>query len=151
VYRFGAVILLAAVALDAVSAGDGAGSASAQTGAGRAVDVPQLPPPSPQARPSLLAPIVATGASAAVGGFAIGFFFAARSSARDAGATSSHAEYEALVEKTVDRKHASWVLGGIAGAGAIVSGVLWYRYASAPRIEVQASRSAAGVTVSGSW
>jgi len=39
----------------------------------------------------------------------------------------------------------------MAGAGAVISGILWYRYAAAPRVEVQASGTGAAITLSGRW
>ncbi|HEY5945967.1 MAG TPA: hypothetical protein VIV40_10780 [Kofleriaceae bacterium] len=145
-----------------VGAGSGSGSAgsaqgsaqgSADTGAGSgsAVVVVPPPPPPPVAHRSVLAPVIATGASIALGGVALGFFLAARSSANQAGDATDQTRYDELKQQAFDRQHMSWLFGGIAGAGAIVSGVLWYRYASAPHVEVQASGSGGGVAISGRW
>jgi hypothetical protein len=103
------------------------------------------------AKPSLVPPIVATAASAALGIVGVAYFRAALDSADQAGKTDDHARYDKLVDEVRSRQHRSWLFGGIAGMGAIASAVLWYRYASAPRIEVQATGSGGAITIGGRW
>ncbi len=112
---------------------------------------PVVPERPVAAERSAVAPIVATTASGAVGIGALVFFLAARDKANQAGAADDRESYDKLVGELKDRQRMSWVLGGVAGAGAIVSAVLWYRYASAPALEVQATGSGAAVSFSGRW
>jgi len=134
---------------DTGSASTGSGSATIETGSGSAV---VEPPPAPAiAKHSIVPPVVATGASVAVGVVALLYWRAALDSADKAGKTDDATAYGKLKEEARSRQHMSWLFGGIAGAGAIVSGVLWYRYASAPHVEVQASGSGAGIAISGRW
>ncbi len=124
-----------------------AGSADSGSAAGSLVAAP-TPAPS---RPSIVPPIVATAVSGGIGAVAVGYWLAARDRADQAGSESDHDAYDALVSDTRRYQHRSWIFGGIAGAGAIASAVLWYRYASAPRVEIQASGAGAGVAISGRW
>jgi hypothetical protein len=103
------------------------------------------------AKPSLLPPIIASVASVGAGVIGLGFFRAARQRAEEAGEATDETAYNKLVEQARSRQHISWVVGGLAGAGAIVSGILWYRYASAPRVEIQASGNGAAISLSGRW
>lgn len=112
---------------------------------------PLPPPPPPERRRSMVAPIVATAAAAGAGGAALGFFLAARGSADDAGKATDMVRYNELRDQAIDHQHISWGFAAAAGAAAIVSGVLWYRYASVPRVEVQASGSGAALSLSGRW
>jgi hypothetical protein len=108
------------------------------------------PSPAPS-RPSVVPPIVATALSGGVGAVALGYWLAARDRADQAGGEPVHEIYDSLVSDTRRYQRISWVLGGIAGVGAVASAVLWYRYASAPRVEIQATGSGAGVAISGRW
>lgn len=133
------------------SAATGAGSAqgagsAAETGSDTAAITPAL-----VHRPSMVAPIVATAASVGVGAAALGFYLGARSAAHDAGNATDTATYADLVDKAQLRQHVSWLLGGVAGAGAIVSGFLWYRYASTSHVEVQATGTGVALSLSGRW
>jgi hypothetical protein len=57
-----------------------------------------------------------------------------------AGSATVQADYDAARSSALSYQHASWVLGGLAGVGAIVSGVLWYSFAvTGPSIEVHAT------------
>jgi hypothetical protein len=138
-----------------VEAGSGSAQGSAQVpdaGSGSGVIEAPLPPPPPVARRSLIAPIIATTATVIAGGAALGFYLSAIDDANQAGKATERMEYDRLAESARDNQRISWVFGGIAGAGAIVSGVLWYRYSrSEPRVEVQATGDGAGVTLSGRW
>lgn len=113
--------------------------------------VEAMPAPRVRATRSIVPPIAATAASSIAGIVALGYFVAARDSADQAGKTDDRGSYDKLVDEAHDRQRMSWLLGGVAGVGAIASAVLWYRYASPPRVEVQASGTGAGVTFSGRW
>ena len=107
--------------------------------------------PQPSRTEKKTPPIVATTITVAVGAAALGTFLAARDKANQAGKTDDRDTYDKLVGETRDRQHLSWAFGGVAGAGAIISAVLWYRYSSAPKLEVQATGSGAAVSFSGRW
>ena len=133
----------------AAGSGSAQGSGSAETtetGSGSVTITP-----APLHRPSIVAPIVATAASVGVGAAALGFYLGARSAAQDAGKTGDSMKYADLVDKAQLRQHISWILGGVAGAGAIVSGFLWYRYASTSHVELQASGTGVALSLSGRW
>lgn len=115
------------------------------------VRAPSPPPSAPVAKRSMVAPIAATATTAVAGGFALGFFVAALGSADKAGKESDRARYDELKNEAVDRQHISWGFAAAAGAAAVVSGVLWYRYTRGPRIEVQASGTGAAVSFGGRW
>ncbi len=127
------------------------GSATVEAGTGAPITERPLPPPPLAAKRSMVAPIVVTAAAAGAGGAALGFFLAARGSADDAGKATDMVRYNELRDEAIDRQHISWGFAAAAGAAAIVSGVLWYRYASAPRVEVQATGSGAALSFSGRW
>ena len=44
-----------------------------------------------------------------------------------AGKTNDYTVYKSLRASTLDNKHYAWIAGGLAGVGAIASGLLWYR------------------------
>jgi hypothetical protein len=122
-------------------------------GSGSAVVI-EPPPPSPSpviAKRSLVAPLVATGATAALGGVALGFYLAAVSSANQAGKTDDRTQYTTLADRARSRQHMSWYFGAGAGVAAIIGGVLWYRYSRAPHVEVQATSSGGAISISGRW
>ena len=131
----------------ATAAGSAQGSGSAEEAGSGSVTIT----PVRVQRPSIVAPIIATAASVGLGGAALGFYLGARSAAQDAGKTGDTMKYADLVDKARGRQHISWVLGGVAGAGAIVTGFLWYRYASTSHVEVQASGSGVALSLSGRW
>jgi hypothetical protein len=122
-------------------AGSGSGSAI--------VEAPPPAPITPAPKRSVIAPVVATGASVVLGAAALGFYVTALDNADRAGKTSDRTEYNKLVDDARDNQKLSWVFAGAAGAGAVISGILWYRYASAPRVEVQASGSGGAITLGG--
>ncbi len=139
------------------SAANGSGSSvesgSASSGSGSDSAGGSLvtgPSPAPS-RPSVVPPIIATALSGGVGAVALGYWLAARDRADQAGGEPAHEIYDSLVSDSRRYQHTSWVFGGIAGVGAVASAVLWYRYASAPRVELQATGSGAGVAISGRW
>ncbi|HEY5923247.1 MAG TPA: hypothetical protein VIV11_16320 [Kofleriaceae bacterium] len=134
-----------------VGSGSAEGSATIEVGSGSAIEPPSPQPLPPIAKPSLLPPIVATTASAGLGILALGFYLAAVDKANAAGETGDRAVYEELVDQARSRQKMSWLFSGLAGAGAVVSGILWYRYAAAPTVEVQANGTGAAITLSGRW
>ncbi len=126
-------------------AGIGSGS-----GSGSAIVEPPPPAPiTPAPKRSVIAPVVATGASVVLGAAALGFYVTALDNADKAGKASDRTQYDKLVDDARSNQKLSWVFAGAAGAGAVISGILWYRYASAPRVEVQASGSGGAITLGG--
>jgi hypothetical protein len=132
---------------DVGSSGSGSGSGSASV---VVVAPPPMPPPR-VSRPSKLAPIIATSAAAALGGVGVVYYIAALGSADRAGMAVTEQAHDVLEDEAYTRQRIAWMFAAAAGAGAIVSGVLWYRYANAPHVEVQATGSGAAVTLSGRW
>jgi hypothetical protein len=122
---------------------------------GSAIVLEPPPPPPPQvttAKRSIVAPLVVSGATVGLGVAALGYYLAAVDWAEKAGEeTSDRMRYDDLVDKARSRQHMSWLFSGAATAGAVVSGILWYRYSSAPRVEVQATGSSTAITLSGRW
>lgn len=134
----------------------GADSGSAQgsaagSGAGPGSAIVEPPAAPVLAKRSLAPPIAATAVSFGLGGVALGFFLAARSSAQDAGEATTRTRYNELRDEARDHQHVSWAFAGGAAVAAVVSGVLWLRYTNPPRVEVQASGSGAAVTLGGRW
>jgi len=129
--------------------GSGSGSDASAAGSGSAIAAPQPPPP--PRKPSLVPPIVATAASVGLGVVGVGLFVNALDYADQAGKANTRPKYDDLVETARSRQHLSWVFGGVAGVGAVVSGILWYRYASAPHVEVLPTASGGAITLSGRW
>jgi hypothetical protein len=129
----------------------GSATGSADVGSGSADVIVESPPPPVIERRSIVPPLVVSGATIGIAGFALGFYMAALKSADDAGEASEQAVYNDARDKAIDRQHMSWAFGGVAAAGAIVSGILWYRYSSPPRVEVQATGTGAAVTLGGRW
>jgi hypothetical protein len=98
--------------------------------------------------PALLASILTGG----VGGIALGAYVHARSVARSAGSTTiDRAEYGRLADSAHSWQHASWALGGIAAAGAVVSTILWIRASQTYTIEVEPRAAGAAVSLTGSF
>jgi hypothetical protein len=123
----------------------------ADVGSGSAV-VEQPPPLAPTlAKRSIVPPVAATVVTVGLGGFALGFFLAARTKAEEAGNATTMALHEELANDARSYQYISWGVAAGAGVGAIVSGLLWVRYANPPRVEVQASGGGAAVTLTGRW
>lgn len=122
-----------------------------------AVPLPEAPPPEPPPpeprKHNIVAPLIASAATGAFGGLALGFYLAARSSASDANAKGiPSAEYADAVATTDTRQHISWVLGGVAGVAAITATVLWVRAIRSPSpVDVSLSHNSAGLSFSGRW
>jgi hypothetical protein len=123
----------------------------AGSGSAVVIEPPPPPPPPVTAKRSIVAPLVVSGVTVGLGVAALGYYLAAVDRANAAGKASDRQKYDALVDDARDRQHMSWLFSGAATAGAVVSGILWYRYASAPRVEVQASGSSAALTLGGRW
>ncbi|MBV8760655.1 MAG: hypothetical protein JO257_25405 [Deltaproteobacteria bacterium] len=89
--------------------------------------VPSPPPPPPPAHASRV-PAIAATAGTVVLGIAGGLLYLHALDLNDqAGATHDYPTYKSLRASTLDYKHLSWVAGGLAGVGAVASGLLWYR------------------------
>ncbi|CAN5836060.1 hypothetical protein BH11MYX2_BH11MYX2_20670 [soil metagenome] len=100
--------------------------------------------------PAIVASVVTIG----LGATAVVFYVSARSRIRDAGASDiTREQYNDIIDDAHGKQHLSWIAGGAAGAGAIVSGYLWYRYASTPTTVDIATLPEGGATVgiSGAW
>jgi len=95
--------------------------------------------------PSKLPAIVATAATAAAAIAAVSLYVIARGHVDDARVAAVRADYDAAVDAATSDQHLSWILGGVAGAGAIVSGFLWYRASTAPVVEVRSGGAVVGV------
>jgi hypothetical protein len=118
------------------------------------VVVTRAPPPPVMHHPSKLLPIVASVVTVGLGATAVVFYASARSRIKDAGATDiTRDQYSDIIDDARGKQHASWIFAGAAGAGAIVSGYLWYRYAKTPTtMEVTAlPDGGAAFGVAGSW
>jgi hypothetical protein len=102
------------------------------------------------ARPSKVPAIIATGVTGAAAVVGLVFWLRARGFSADAEAANTIEEYDRLHDKMHTSQHISWVAGGIAGAGAIASGFLWWRVLRAPAtVEVTTSPNGAGVAIRG--
>jgi len=126
----------------------GDGSANAGSNAGSAATPPargsaSAPPAPAPARRSLVAPIVASAASGAFGGLALGVYISARSTASKAESTTDASNYRALSDDARDRQHLSWIIGGFPGGPDLVAPVLWYRGARSPA-QVHVPRAGSG-------
>jgi hypothetical protein len=113
-------------------------------------------PPSPrrdQPARSKLPATVATAATGAVALVALGAFVMARTTMADAGSTTiTYPEYLAIVDRAETYKHVSWAVTGLAGAGALVSGYLWYRAMQQPvSVEVAPTTTGASVQLRVTW
>jgi hypothetical protein len=103
-------------------------------------------------RRSKLPPIVATVATLAAGGAAVWSFVHARSIMDSAAvATIDRSEYDERVAQARTWQHASWALAGVAGAGAVLGGILWVRSSGSTTVEVAPSGGGGAVTLSGTW
>ncbi|HEY4182667.1 MAG TPA: hypothetical protein VGM90_37810 [Kofleriaceae bacterium] len=116
--------------------------------------ITQRPTEKMDARPSKVPAIVATIATAGLGATAVVFYVSARSRIKDAGATDiTREQYNDIIDDARGKQHLSWIFGGVAGAGAVVSSYLWYRYAKTPTsVEVTAlPEGGATFGLAGSW
>jgi len=115
--------------------------------------VPDMPPPPPARERSLVAPIIASAATGVLGGIAVGFYFAARSSAADANDEQvARADYAVHADDARSRQRISWGFGAVAGAAAITATILWVRAMRKPApVEVSATRTSAGILLIGRW
>ena len=109
------------------------------------VQPPPLPPtrerPVTTARPSRVPAIAASIATVAVGLVGTGLYVTARGRVDDAeDPTIDFAEFERRRDSAKSLQKASWIAGGLAGAGVVVSGYLWYR--ATRSVEVSVSPSA---------
>jgi hypothetical protein len=130
-----------------------AGSAATRPGPSGAHTGSDSAPPAPSPpRRSLVAPIVASAASGAFGGLALGFYLSARSTGAEAERAATGDSYTALADDARSRQHVSWVIGGAAGVAAVVAGVLWYRATRSPaQVDVSATGSGASASLTLSW
>ena len=98
---------------------------------------------------SKLAPVVATTVTGAVGVVALVFYLRGRGFVKDAESPQlTREEYEDLHDKAHSSQRISWILGGVAGAGAIASGILWWRYSRAPS-QLEVTSTGTGVAIRG--
>jgi hypothetical protein len=118
----------------------------------RPIEKPIEPVVTPHRTPSKLPAIVATSATGAFAIASLVFYVRARGFNDDAADPSNtRAEFVDLRDKATSNQRISWVLGGVAGAGAVVSGILWWRFLRTPTtIEVTStSTGGAGVAIRG--
>jgi hypothetical protein len=113
-------------------------------------------PTQPAPKRSLVAPIVASAATGAFGGLALGFYLSARSNAESASAATRNREplsvYTSYANRADTRERIAWIVGGVAGVTAIAAGILWYRALQSPApVEVTASPNGAGISFVGRW
>jgi len=108
------------------------------------VVTPELPAPRSRT-PALIASI----ATAVVGVAAIASYAYASHEASVAGSATLQPDYDAAKSSALSYQHASWVFGGLAGAGAVASGVLWYLAVTGPSIEVRATPTGGSVSLIG--
>ena len=113
---------------------------------------PHLPPairsetPAPRSRTPAVVTSIATGV---VGIAAIASYAYASHEASVAGSATTQPDYDAARSSALSYQHASWVLGGLTGASAIVSGILWYLAVTGPSLEVHATPSGGSVSWGG--
>lgn len=118
--------------------------------------LPDVPPAAPQQQRSLVAPIVASAATGAFGGLALGFYLSARSAAGDATDAARDGAsldlYTTYADRADSRERSAWIAAGATGVVAIAAGILWYRAMKTPsRVEVTATHEAAAVSIIGRW
>ncbi|HEV7556531.1 MAG TPA: hypothetical protein VGO00_13790, partial [Kofleriaceae bacterium] len=102
--------------------------------------------PAPRSRTPALVTSIASGV---VGVAALVSYAYASHQASVAGAATTQPDYDAARSSALSYQHASWVLGGVAGASAIVSGVLWYLAITGPTVEVRATPTGGSVSWGG--
>lgn len=90
--------------------------------------------------------IIATTATGAAAIAAVAFYVIASGKADDAGKATVRAQYDAAVDEATSNQHLSWIFTGVAGAGAIVSGLLWYRASTTPVVETHGNGAVVGVS-----
>ena len=71
-------------------------------------------------------------------------YLQARSAAADAADATDAGTYADQIDQARDLQHASWIIAGVAGVGAAVSGYLWYRALRAPA-PIEVAPTAGGV------
>lgn len=111
--------------------------------------VTRPPPVAAKQRRSVVPALIGTSVTVGLGITATALYAIARSRASDAGDAQQPDDYFDLREQAMSLKHASWIIGGVAGASALVTGYLWYRATRAPRVEVQATGSAVALAIHG--
>lgn len=104
--------------------------------------------PATRERPSKLPAIVATSATGVAGVVALAFYLRARGLVDDAEEADNEDDFNDRRDDAKTNQHRSWVIGGVAGVGAIVSGYLWYRVLRAPD-GVEVSATGTGVAIRG--
>ncbi|MEO8698545.1 MAG: hypothetical protein ABI867_00845 [Kofleriaceae bacterium] len=90
--------------------------------------------------------ILATAGTLAVGLAAGGLYVMANHQVTKAEATADPDEFARLSRSSRSYLHTAWIAGGLAGVGAVVSGVLWLRTRSTGPVGLSASASSAMVT-----
>lgn len=100
------------------------------------VIAPRVHPVEPR---SSATPTLALATSAATAALAISagvLYLQARGSNRDAEGQADYGEFVRLRDRATSLQRVAWITGGLAGAGAVVSGLLWYRWRSSTRVDV---------------
>jgi hypothetical protein len=119
-----------------------------ETGAGPSERLPIFADEPVVAKPSKTAPVIATSLTGAAAVVGLVFYFRARGFVKDAESpTLTRDEYDDLHDKAHSNQRIAWVAGGVAGVGAIASGILWWRYSRASRVEVTSTGN--GVAIRG--
>ena len=110
------------------------------------------PRPNPHPTPIASAPpehhsytpaLVASGTTIVVGTLAVLAFTHALSINDQAAAATDFKTYEGYRSSTLGWEHASWAAGSIAAAGAVISGLLWYR---AVHVEIEPASAVVAFT-----
>ena len=120
----------------------------------RPIEKPIQTEPTDQPVRSLTLPVIATGVTGALAVTSLIFYLRARGFNDDAAdRENTRAEFLDLRDQAKSNQKISWVVGGVAGAGAVVSGILWWRFLRTPTtVEVTStSRGGAGVAIRGSF
>lgn len=100
-------------------------------------------------RPSKAPAIIATATTGALGIAAIVFYVRARGLVDDAESPDNSIEqFDDLHDQAHTNQKVAWVAGGLAGAGAIVTGFLWWKVLRAPT-SVEITSTGSGVAVRG--
>lgn len=110
---------------------------------------PPAPAPPPTRARSKVPAIVATATTGAAAITAALLYAKARTYINDAEAAATKPKFDELVDTAHRFQHASWVAAGVAGAGALVSGWLWYRSSRPVRVEMTTTSGGAAVSVGG--
>jgi hypothetical protein len=97
-------------------------------------------------------PLAATAGTVAIGTTALLVFVHAHSLMQGAASTTiDRAEYDRRIGDARTWQHASWALTGLAGAGAIISALLWVRASQSATIEVAPGGDGAEISLVGTW